>query len=263
MREVMNSARREHLRLLADRPGLAPADSVAQEGGPPSGGSANRSVRVLITARHALVRAGYRAVLESDGQIVVVGEAAEHRVAVALAKDIGPDVALIDLVRPVSGDPQASAMMVSQLVLAEVAVLLVTSAERDERVLSALRAGAVGLLANDAEATDLIRAVQLLAAGKALLPADTVRRLLDDLPPSSRPRHDLPERLMELTDREREVVALAAAGLRTREIADRLVISAATAKTHISRAMIKLGVHHRGELVVLAYEAGLVAGPSR
>jgi DNA-binding NarL/FixJ family response regulator len=220
------------------------------------------AVRVLITARHALVRAGYRAVLESDGRIVVVGEAADHGRAVALAQDIRPDVALIDLVRSAQGDPHASAMIVSQLVLADAAVLLITSAERDDRVLSALRAGAVGLLANDAEAGDLIRAVRLLAAGKALLPADTVRRLLGELPPPRQADDELPERMKELTDREREVVTLAAEGLRTREISDRLVISAATAKTHISRAMVKLNVHHRAELVVLAYQAGLVARPS-
>jgi DNA-binding NarL/FixJ family response regulator len=254
--------RHDYLRLLGDRRDRGPTDSVEQGGLAPSADSTNRAVRVLITARHALVRAGYRAVLESDRRIVVVGEAASHRRAVALAKDIRPDVALIDLVESARSDLQASAMIVSQLVLADAAVLLITSAERDDRVLSALRAGAVGLLANDAEASDLIRAVELLAAGKALLPADTVRRLLDELPSSRRPPVNLPAQVQELTTREREVVTLAADGLSTREIADRLVISAATAKTHIGRAMVKLGVHHRAELVVLAYEAGLVARSS-
>jgi DNA-binding NarL/FixJ family response regulator len=136
--------------------------------------------------------------------------------------------------------------------------MLITPGENDERVFTALRAGAVGVLSEDAEPAELIRALQVLADGQALLPAGAVRRLLAELPPQSPPRSALPDQLNELTDREREVVALVGLGLSNSEIAAQLVISPATAKTHVSRAMVKLHARDRAKLVVLAYETGLV-----
>jgi DNA-binding NarL/FixJ family response regulator len=137
-------------------------------------------------------------------------------------------------------------------------VLLIATRESEEGVISALRAGAIGVLSKDAEPGELIRAVQLLADGYALLPAVAVRSLLSELPPHFRHDSRLNDQLAALTDREREVVALAAEGLTNGEIAARLVISPATAKTHVTRAMTKVHARDRAQLVVLAYETGLV-----
>jgi DNA-binding NarL/FixJ family response regulator len=216
------------------------------------------SIRVLIAAGQALVRASYRALLESDGRVEVVGEVASGQQALALATDTAPDVALLDLALPGLEDVQTTAAVVSHPAFARVAVMLVALRENDERVLSALRAGAVGVLSKDAEPEELIRALQLLAEGQALLPAAAVRRLLAELPAPSLDHRPLPDQLNELTEREREVVGLVGRGLSNGEIAAQLVISPATAKTHVSRAMVKLHARDRAQLVVLAYETGLV-----
>jgi DNA-binding NarL/FixJ family response regulator len=221
------------------------------------------SIYTLIAAGHELVRASYRAVLESDDLIEVIAEAANSQQALTLACDKSPDVALLDLALPGIDDPDATAVIVSQLAFARVAVMLIVPDENDDRVVSALRAGAVGVLARDAETNELIRAVKLLARGDALLPAGLVRRLLAELPPPSGQHEPLPEELDELTDREREVLALVGTGLNNGEIAARLVISPATAKTHVSRVMVKLRARDRAQLVVLAYETGLVLARAR
>jgi DNA-binding NarL/FixJ family response regulator len=221
------------------------------------------SIYTLIAAGHELVRASYRAVLESDDLIEVTAEAANSQQALTLACDKSPDVALLDLALPGIDDPDATAVIVSQLAFARVAVMLIVPDENDDRVVSALRAGAVGVLARDAETNELIRAVKLLARGDALLPAGLVRRLLAELPPPSGQHEPLPEELDELTDREREVLALVGTGLNNGEIAARLVISPATAKTHVSRVMVKLRARDRAQLVVLAYETGLVLARAR
>lgn len=229
----------------------------------PRAAGAGTSVHMLIAAGHELVRASYRAVLESDELIEIIAEAADCQQAVALARGKSPDVALLDLALPGLDDPETTAVIISHPAFARVAVMLIVTHENDERVLSALRAGAVGVLARDAETSELIRAVKLLARGDALLPAGLVRTLLAELPPQSGQHAPLPEQLDELTDREREVLALVGMGLSNAEIAAQLVISPATAKTHVSRVMVKIRARDRAQLVVLAYETGLVLARAR
>lgn len=238
-------------------------ESQAREGEPlylhrSPGGVGRKPIRVVVAESQALVRAGYRALLETDPAIDTAGEAGSGEQALAVTADTAADVVLLDLGLPDICDLQATARIVSHSAFSGVAVVIMASDEGDERVHAAVRAGAIGVLAKDVEPDELIRAVHAVAEGNALLRARTVRRLLDDLPPPWPTGGPLPLELDELTDREREVVALVAAGLTSAEIADHLVISPATAKTHVSRAMFKLGAHHRSQLVVLAYETGLV-----
>jgi DNA-binding NarL/FixJ family response regulator len=221
---------------------------------------ASSAVRVLIADAHALVRAGLRALLEGDGRISVVSEAATGEEAVTLARRVRPDVVLMD-----AGLPGLDAVEATGRMFAEsgVAVMLLTASEHDERIFAALRAGATGLMLKDTEPTELVRAVELLARGEALLAPSLTRRLIDELASRPDPRLPSSELLEELTAREREVVALVALGLTNAEIAERLVISPATAKTHVSRAMVKLHARDRAQLVVLAYETGLVLPRAR
>ena len=246
------------LRLLTQPAGRAPGEET-----PPtrSGAGAEATIRMVIAAGHELVRASYRALLERDERIEVVAEAADSRQAVALAADSAPDVALLDLTLPGLDNLETTAGIVSHPAFGQVAVMLIVSHEHDERVLGALRAGAVGVLSKDARPAELIRAIQLLARGDALFPAGVVRRLLAELPPQYGQHGSRPEQLDELTDREREVVSLVGMGLSNGEIATHLVISPATAKTHVSRAMIKLHARNRAQLVVLAYATGLAVAP--
>jgi DNA-binding NarL/FixJ family response regulator len=210
------------------------------------------SIRVLIAEGQALVRAAYGVLLERDELIEVVGEAASGEQALALARETAPDVALLDLALP--GLDAVGTIAA----LAPVAVIVVAPCESDELIFNALRAGAVGVLRDDAEPAELIQALHLLAGGQALLPVGAVRRLLDIYPPLCHLRRPPSGRLNELTDREREVLALVGRGLSNGEIAAHLVISPATAKTHVSRAMLKLKAHDRAQLAVLAFETGLV-----
>jgi len=212
------------------------------------------AVRVVIADGQALVRAGFRALLEDTERIAVVGEAADGEEAVALADRLHPDVVLLD-----ANLPGLDCVEVTRQVLAEPgrAVMLLTGSDRDEHIFDALRAGASGLLLKDTEPTELVRAVELLARGEALLSPALTRRLIAEL--AARPESRLPSTglLAELTAREREVVALVAQGLTNDEIGEHLVVSPATAKTHVSRAMIKLHARDRAQLVVFAYETGL------
>jgi DNA-binding NarL/FixJ family response regulator len=226
------------------------------------GARGSASIGVLVAGAQARVRAGYRALLEGENRIVVVGEAASPGEAIRSAVETRPDVLLLDLGLRGLEDVERTAATVSHPAFAAVAVLVVAPSEGDERVLGALRAGAVGVLAEDTEAAQLTRGVCLLARGEALIRADALRRLARESPPgllcSTSPVHQLEE----LTARERVVLALVARGLTNVEIAEQLVISPATAKTHVSRAMAKLGAHNRAQLVVLTYETGLVRPPS-
>jgi DNA-binding NarL/FixJ family response regulator len=213
------------------------------------------TVRVLLAEGQALVRAGFRVLLENDGRIGVVGEAATGEEAVALAHELRPDVVLIDAGLPGLDCVEATSQMCDDL---GVAVMLLTGSEGDERNFAALRAGASGLLLKDTEPADLAEAVEALARGEALLSPGLTRRLIAELASRPEPAWRSSDVLDELTAREREVVALAALGLSNGEIAERLVVSPATAKTHVSRAMVKLHARDRAQLVVFAYEAGLV-----
>jgi DNA-binding NarL/FixJ family response regulator len=249
----------ERLKLLRHNGRREVRDQVAHDHGARlRAARAGTSINVLIAADHGLVRASYRAVLASDDLIEITAEAADSQEAVALAAVKSPDVVLLDLALPDLDSPETTAVIVSHPAFARVAVLLIVTHETDERVLSALRAGAVGVLARDAETSELICAVRLLARGDALLPAKLVRALMAELPPQSDQHGSLPEQLDALTAREREVLALVGTGLSNAEIAAHLAISPETARTHVSRVMVKVGARDRAQLVVLAYETGLV-----
>jgi DNA-binding NarL/FixJ family response regulator len=213
------------------------------------------AIRVLIADGQALVRAGVRLLLEADERIAVVGEAASGEETVALVEQIRPDVVMIDTRLPGLDSVETTRRIVSE---PGVAVMLLTAGESDERIFAALRAGASGLLPKDAQPTQLVQAIEALAQGEALLSPALTRRLIDEFAARAEPACPSPELLDELTAREREVVALVALGLSNGEIAEKLVVSPATARTHVSRAMVKLRARDRAKLVVFAYEVGLV-----
>ena len=213
------------------------------------------AIRVLLADGQALVRAGVRLLLEADEHITVVGEAASGEEAVALSARLCPDVALIDAMLPGLDAVEATAQIVGESGLA---VMLLTASDGDARIFAALRAGARGLLPKNTQPTELVHAIDALARGEALLSPGLTRRVIDELTARAVPACPSPELLEELTGREREVVALVALGLSNDEIAERIVVSPATAKTHVSRAMVKLHARDRAKLVVFAYEVGLV-----
>ncbi|GAA1583253.1 response regulator transcription factor [Actinomadura kijaniata] len=215
-------------------------------------------IRVLLVDDQALIRGGFRALLDAEDDIAVVGEAADGREGVALARAHLPDVALVDVQMPEMDGIEATRRIAADPGLADVHVVILTNYGFDEYVFDALRAGATGFLVKDVEPADLLHAVRVAARGDALLAPAITRRLIASFmthPPRPGPVADG----AELTGREREVVALVARGLSNNEIADRLVISPLTAKTHVSRALAKLGLRDRVQLVVFAYETGLVA----
>jgi DNA-binding NarL/FixJ family response regulator len=214
-------------------------------------------IRVLLADDQALVRAGLCALLEAEEDIVLVGEAADGNEALALARKLRPDVVLMDLSMPEVDGVEATRRIGTDDGLATTKVLILTTFGSDEHIFEALRAGASGFLLKDTEPAELRRGIRVVAGGDALLGPSITRRLIAEfaLQPTRGVR---PEALRWLTQREREVTALVAAGLSNEEIAERLVISPATAKTHVSRAMRKVNAHDRAQLVVLAYESGLV-----
>ena len=214
-------------------------------------------IRVLLADDQALVRAGFRALLDAQDGIEVVGEAADGREAVDRTRALRPDVVLMDIRMPVLDGISATREIAAEATLAGVRIVILTTFELDEYVFDAIRAGAAGFLVKDTKPADLIEAVRVVAAGEALLSPSVTRRLIGEFAARAKepPRWTA---LEELTDREREVMALAATGLSNEQIAERLVVSSATAKTHVSRAMIKLGARDRAQLVVIAYESGLV-----
>jgi DNA-binding NarL/FixJ family response regulator len=212
---------------------------------------------VLIADDQALVRGGFRALLDAQADIEVVAEAADGDTAVALAREHRPDVVLMDVRMPGSDGLDATRRIVADPALANVRVVILTTFDLDEYVFEALRAGASGFLLKDTEPVDLLAAVRAVARGDALLAPSVTRRLIEEF--AGRLREPRPSGTLDvLTEREREVVALVGGGLSNDEIAERLVVSPATAKTHVSRAMVKLAVRDRAQLVVLAYETGLV-----
>jgi DNA-binding NarL/FixJ family response regulator len=231
---------------------LHPAGSLPRSG---DAAAAPSPVRVLIADGQALVRAGFRLLLEAGPRITVVGEAASGEEAVVLAESLRPDVALIDARLPGLDSVEATGKIFSD---SGVEVMLLTTSEDDARIFAALRAGANGLLLKDTEPAELVQAVELLARGEPLLSPPLARRLIAELASRPEPCFPSPDLVDELTAREREVVTLVALGLSNDEIAERLVVSPATAKTHVSRSMVKLHAHDRAKLVVFAYEAGLV-----
>jgi DNA-binding NarL/FixJ family response regulator len=220
-------------------------------------------IRVLVVDDQALVRAGFRVLIESDPGLEVVGEAENGRVAVERALETTPDVILMDIRMPELDGLEATRQIVADPRTAHTRVMILTTFDLDEYVFAALRVGASGFLLKDTEPAQLLDAIRVVAAGEALLAPNITRRLIAEF--VRRPeaaRTDAPE-LTDLTTREREVLALVGRGLSNHEIADELVISPATAKTHVSRVMSKLDARDRAQLVVLAYESGLVEPQSR
>jgi DNA-binding NarL/FixJ family response regulator len=216
-------------------------------------------IRVVIADDQALVRAGLRVLIDAEEGVEVVAEVDDGEQAVAEVIATKPDVVLMDIRMPNLDGLAATRQIVSNPDLCDVRVLILTTFELDEYVFEALRAGASGFLVKDTEPVELLRAIRVVAEGEALLSPGVTRRLIGEFVSQPQGRPFAADALEALTDREREVVALVAAGLSNEEIATELVISPATARTHVSRAMIKLHARDRAQLVVLAYESGLVA----
>jgi DNA-binding NarL/FixJ family response regulator len=213
-------------------------------------------IRVLIVDDHKLVREGLRVLLGCETDVEIAGDAPNGEDAVELAQRTQPDVVLMDI-----GMPGMSGLEATRKIVAELPgtrVLILTTFESDDRLFDALRGGASGFLVKDSDSHEILRAVRLVAAGGALLSPGATRALIEDFAARPDNRRADPHCLDWLTAREREVMALVAEGLTNGEIAARLVISSATAKTHVSRAMRKLRCHDRAQLVVHAYECGLV-----
>jgi DNA-binding NarL/FixJ family response regulator len=240
-----------------------------------------QGIRVLLADDQALLRAGFRMLLEAAGDIEVIAEAPNGGVAVARARQHRPDVVLMDLRMPEVDGLTATGLIVADPALSAVRVVVLTTFDDDESVFAALRAGASGFLVKDVEPDDLLQAVRVVARGDALLSPSVTRAVIAQftagqgrpaptLPPvqpaspvqPTAPAHPAPPGLASLTEREREVVALVAAGLSNDEIAAKLTVSPFTAKTHVSRAMTKLCARDRAQLVVFAYEHGLAPRPN-
>ncbi|MDT3446388.1 MULTISPECIES: response regulator transcription factor [unclassified Pseudofrankia] len=214
-------------------------------------------IRVVLADDQALVRAGFRALLDAEPDLEVVGEAGDGTHAIRLARQLRPDVILMDIRMPGVDGLAATRQIAADPALAGIRIVVLTTFELDEYVGEALRSGAAGFLVKSTQPAELIHAVRVVAAGDGLLSPSVTRRVIEQFAArTSTPAP--PRKLAELTDREREVVTLAGTGLSNDEIAARLTVSPATAKTHVSRAMVKLGARDRAQLVVFAYEAGLV-----
>ncbi len=212
---------------------------------------------VLLADDQRLVRAGFRSILDGEPDLDVVGEAADGAEALTLVRELRPEVVLMDVRMPELDGLEATRQIVADPALAGVRVVILTTFDLDDYVYGALRAGASGFLVKDTEPMELIHAVRVVARGDALIAPSITRRLISEI--AGRAAKPVPNsRLNALTEREREVLGLVAAGMSNDEIAERLVLSPATAKTHVSRILTKLDARDRAQLVVLAYEAGVV-----
>jgi DNA-binding NarL/FixJ family response regulator len=214
-------------------------------------------IGVLLADDQALVRAGFKALLDAQDDIQVVGEAADGQDAVRQATELTPDVVLMDIRMPGMDGLAATRLIATDPRLGDVRVVILTTFGLDEYVFEAIRSGASGFLVKDTEPDELVQAVRVVAGGEALLSPSITKRLIEEFAAHAKEPQPF-ESLEQLTAREREVMALVAEGLSNDEIARRLYVSPATAKTHVSRAMVKLGARDRAQLVVMAYESGLV-----
>jgi DNA-binding NarL/FixJ family response regulator len=214
-------------------------------------------IRVVLADDQALVRAGFRLLLDTEDGFEVVGEAGDGAAAVRQAHEHRPDVVVMDIRMPGTDGLAATRQICAEL--PDVKVLVLTTFNVDEYVFEALRSGASGFLLKDTDPVELLHALTVVAEGEALLAPSVTRKLIEEF--ANRPEHRRPDpkALRELTAREREILALVAAGMSNEEIAEHLVISPATSRTHVSRVMTKLGARDRAQLVVLAYESGLVS----
>lgn len=215
-------------------------------------------LRIVLADDQVMIRSGLRALITAEPDLAVVAEADDGEQALAAAREHRPDVVVMDIRMPRLDGLAATRAIAADDALAQVKVLVLTTFDDDELVFEAIRAGAAGYLLKDAEPTDLLRGIRLAAAGDALLAPQAARRLIAAFAAGGSPTGPTQRALGLLTDREREIVALVGRGLSNHEIAERLVIRPATARTHVSRAMIKLAARDRAQVVVFAYESGLV-----
>ncbi|WP_159839766.1 response regulator [Nocardia sp. CY41] len=214
-------------------------------------------IKVLLADDERLVRSGFRVLLDLEDDITVVGEATTGAEAVELARATRPDVVLMDIRMPRLDGIRATAQIAAAAGMEQVRVLILTTYDTDENVFDALQAGASGFLLKDAGPAELLHAIRVVAAGDALLAPRVTRRLIGQFTAQRRAAKSAQERLAVLTDREREVLALVGQGMSNDEIGAALFLSPATARTHVSRAMVKLGARDRAQLVVIAYQTGL------
>jgi DNA-binding NarL/FixJ family response regulator len=216
-------------------------------------------IRVVVADDQALVRGGFRMLIDSADGLEVVGEASTGREAVEAARELSPEVILMDIRMPEMDGIEATRLIASDPATADVRVLVLTTFDLDEYVFEALRAGASGFLLKDTHPDDLLDAVRIIASGESLLAPSVTSRLIAEFVSHPRSSSADPAALDQLTEREREVLSLVGRGLSNAEIATQLFISPATSKTHVSRVMMKLEARDRAQLVVIAYETGIVS----
>jgi DNA-binding NarL/FixJ family response regulator len=214
------------------------------------------TISVVVADDQAIVRAGFRLLIEAEPDLTVLGEAADGAEAVAVARRTAPDVVLMDIRMPLLDGITATRLLAADGALPR--VLILTTYDLDEYVMAALRAGASGFMLKDRPPEELLAAIRVIAAGDALLAPNVTRRLIEQFIRQPDPVRAVPAALAQLTIREREVLTLIAHGLSNTQLAEKLVMSVPTAKTHVSRILAKLGARDRAQLVVMAYQSGLV-----